>query len=134
MAELTTGERELPLPIRLVSDWHLGHPGSRVESIAQVEYLLEGVGTFVMVGDGREELVEGWRARADELWNELQEACRSRGIVCVALTGNHDPGVSSEGWLKLFAGRILVTHGDICLLYTSPSPRDQRGSRMPSSA
>ena len=25
----------------------------------------------------------------------------------------------------------LITH---CLLYTSPSPRDQRGSRMPSSA
>ena len=24
--------------------------------------------------------------------------------------------------------------GAICLLYTSPSPRDQRGSRMPSSA
>ena len=26
-------------------------------------------------------------------------------------------------------GRLLI-----CLLYTSPSPRDQRGSRMPSSA
>ena len=25
-------------------------------------------------------------------------------------------------------------HIDTCLLYTSPSPRDQRGSRMPSSA
>ena len=25
-------------------------------------------------------------------------------------------------------------HGVACLLYTSPSPRDQRGSRMPSSA
>ena len=25
-------------------------------------------------------------------------------------------------------------HGPVCLLYTSPSPRDQRGSRMPSSA
>ena len=24
--------------------------------------------------------------------------------------------------------------GTVCLLYTSPSPRDQRGSRMPSSA
>ena len=24
--------------------------------------------------------------------------------------------------------------GIVCLLYTSPSPRDQRGSRMPSSA
>ena len=26
------------------------------------------------------------------------------------------------------------TNGEFCLLYTSPSPRDQRGSRMPSSA
>ena len=30
-------------------------------------------------------------------------------------------------------GRITDTC-DTCLLYTSPSPRDQRGSRMPSSA
>ena len=27
-----------------------------------------------------------------------------------------------------------IRPSDICLLYTSPSPRDQRGSRMPSSA
>ena len=30
------------------------------------------------------------------------------------------------------ASDMLVTY--TCLLYTSPSPRDQRGSRMPSSA
>ena len=29
---------------------------------------------------------------------------------------------------------IELYHVDVCLLYTSPSPRDQRGSRMPSSA
>ena len=29
---------------------------------------------------------------------------------------------------------FLSRPGDACLLYTSPSPRDQRGSRMPSSA
>ena len=29
---------------------------------------------------------------------------------------------------------ILFALGALCLLYTSPSPRDQRGSRMPSSA
>ena len=29
---------------------------------------------------------------------------------------------------------IVMTTSNICLLYTSPSPRDQRGSRMPSSA
>ena len=27
-----------------------------------------------------------------------------------------------------------LVRGQTCLLYTSPSPRDQRGSRMPSSA
>ena len=33
--------------------------------------------------------------------------------------------------VKKFGGEFLVR---ACLLYTSPSPRDQRGSRMPSSA
>ena len=36
------------------------------------------------------------------------------------------------------ASRVMIETGcqavKICLLYTSPSPRDQRGSRMPSSA
>ena len=31
-------------------------------------------------------------------------------------------------------GRVWNEWGWVCLLYTSPSPRDQRGSRMPSSA
>ena len=35
--------------------------------------------------------------------------------------------------VKLPAGATLAEDGH-CLLYTSPSPRDQRGSRMPSSA
>ena len=43
--------------------------------------------------------------------------------------------------VRLLRPRVLVIHDNlkkeifyICLLYTSPSPRDQRGSRMPSSA
>ena len=49
--------------------------------------------------------------------------------------------------IAVMAGQIYVGNGyrqmsesmdgisaDICLLYTSPSPRDQSGSRMPSSA
>ena len=35
---------------------------------------------------------------------------------------------------NLRAVQLLLGHSKICLLYTSPSPRDQRGSRMPSSA
>ena len=41
-----------------------------------------------------------------------------------------------EGSLRGVDSRILVAQvpGGICLLYTSPSPRDKRQSRMPSSA
>ena len=38
-------------------------------------------------------------------------------------------GKSSEG-----VDKELIEEMQACLLYTSPSPRDQRGSRMPSSA
>ena len=50
-------------------------------------------------------------------------------------TGNFFVGTKSVFNKKLI--KINETHDDIdrnCLLYTSPSPRDQRGSRMPSSA
>ena len=36
--------------------------------------------------------------------------------------------------LTWFANLMPQGYFDTCLLYTSPSPRDQRGSRMPSSA
>ena len=35
---------------------------------------------------------------------------------------------------RVIAGKTMEEHLRFCLLYTSPSPRDQRGSRMPSSA
>ena len=39
--------------------------------------------------------------------------------------------ITSEGLKPV---KLINTHCHVCLLYTSPSPRDQRGSRMPSSA
>ena len=45
----------------------------------------------------------------------------------------------SKGWRNLWAGiaptdNVELRGGNICLLYTSPSPRDLSTSRMPSSA
>ena len=37
-------------------------------------------------------------------------------------------------WTWYFDSNDVEVNSNICLLYTSPSPRDQRGSRMPSSA
>ena len=50
-----------------------------------------------------------------------------KGLNVVALAGTDD----KCEWLKNDLGVDAAIN---CLLYTSPSPRDQRGSRMPSSA
>ena len=56
---------------------------------------------------------------------------RYEGIECSGTTGYTQIKSAQEG-------RIHATNyyrgTYTCLLYTSPSPRDQRGSRMPSSA
>ena len=43
--------------------------------------------------------------------------------------GQLENEIMDNAWLLLEGDEDLI-----CLLYTSPSPRDQRGSRMPSSA
>ena len=37
-----------------------------------------------------------------------------------------------QSWIKVY--NEVIDMDDFCLLYTSPSPRDMRRSRMPSSA
>ena len=49
-----------------------------------------------------------------------------KGVIC-ASAGNHAQGVA-------LAAQRLGAKATICLLYTSPSPRDGLLSRMPSSA
>ena len=39
-----------------------------------------------------------------------------------------------RNWLPYKKEIVKTDNGDACLLYTSPSPRDKRQSRMPSSA
>ena len=49
----------------------------------------------------------------------------------LAAAGVTSPQVDARILAEHLLGRALLL---ACLLYTSPSPRDQRGSRMPSSA
>ena len=69
-----------------------------------------------------------------EVAAQIEKACRAGNVNLHASGCN--PGGIAERFPLTFTGwcnridRITIT----CLLYTSPSPRDQRGSRMPSSA
>ena len=66
--------------------------------------------------------------------DELRQACEAPWIdmiqACVSGIRQVQPAVRSVGVLTT-AGAAAV---DLCLLYTSPSPRDRQKSRMPSSA
>ena len=76
---------------------------------------------------------------ASKASDQLQKAKQGVGAVILGqdkvvdlsmaaiLSGGHALLVGVPGLAKT----LLV---ETCLLYTSPSPRDQRGSRMPSSA
>ena len=56
-------------------------------------------------------------------------------IVFTGDNGTNESISSAWGEGQLRGGKGYTRdHGTHCLLYTSPSPRDQRGSRMPSSA
>ena len=58
-----------------------------------------------------------------------ERAGKLKAVVTQNIDGLHQ-AAGSKTVLELH-GTVLKNH---CLLYTSPSPRDQRGSRMPSSA
>ena len=58
----------------------------------------------------------------------LKRAAMLRGDVYVVLDG------CDELPFDLSPDKLLVENYTVCLLYTSPSPRDVEESRMPSSA
>ena len=62
---------------------------------------------------------------------DIRQPPSQPGLVC-ELQGRPEDACSHGGYDK--STRQFWSYWHACLLYTSPSPRDQRGSRMPSSA
>ena len=62
---------------------------------------------------------------------ELVQQVPFRNLKLLSLPNNQGKGAAVQAGVQASqASWVLFT----CLLYTSPSPRDQRGARMPSSA
>ena len=66
--------------------------------------------------------------------NILERMTEPDRVIIFRVTWEDDQGNirANRAWRVQFNNSIGPYKG--CLLYTSPSPRDQRGSRMPSSA
>ena len=75
---------------------------------------------------------------------KLLDIMKQDGVVAIATLGEDGPHMvntwnsylrtTEDGRLLIPAGYMNRTEANICLLYTSPSPRDGLLSRMPSSA
>ena len=81
----------------------------------EISKLVDGYTNMIGNGIGRELTWE----QDDITLQNIQARVRAPGIWMLTNIRN---------------GLLLSTSNRSCLLYTSPSPRDQRGSRMPSSA
>ena len=68
----------------------------------------------------------------DLLWEVNHKAYQDEPAVMKKV--NDDLKTNFSQLRKKVIDISKLMKGYICLLYTSPSPRDQRGSRMPSSA
>ena len=73
-------------------------------------------------------------------WNALQEARAWVGVpdnvweVLLRQTGMYDSALGIGAQTARIRDFAAIPPVPICLLYTSPSPRDRQKSRMPSSA
>ena len=75
---------------------------------------------------------DGRRQRSQRSREKILKACWE-----LMLNGDMKPSAAAIAEHAGVGLRSVFRHFedlDTCLLYTSPSPRDQRGSRMPSSA
>ncbi|MFT4546515.1 MAG: putative phosphodiesterase [Verrucomicrobiales bacterium] len=111
---------EFEEPVRILSDLHLAHPGSRVVDAMQLAPLLEGVKTVIFNGDTSEERMKKFRDKAAAQLEMLIAMCDEAGVTMVMLRGNHDPYTPSLGAVDLCGGQVFVTHGDV--LYPDVSP------------
>ena len=67
--------------------------------------------------------------------SEMLKELRAVVVACILEQFGELPPIEILVGLSAQERAAIVTAGaKVCLLYTSPSPRDQRGSRMPSSA
>ena len=97
-------------PIRVLSDLHLAHPGSRIADPRQLEPLLEGVKTVVFNGDTLEERMKKFRELGERHLETLTKMCAERDLEVHLVRGNHDPFTPTLGSMP-------------ALLPTDPIPR-----------
>lgn len=113
-----------PGVVRVLSDLHLGHDISTVETVESLRPLIAGARTVIFNGDTLQERGTAFRQKSLGMVAELQAMCAEEGADPVFLRGNHDPTAWDLELLDLAGGLVTVTHGDVWLRLISPWSRN----------
>lgn len=105
----------MPGKIRIVSDIHLGHKASVVDSLQALRSLANGIDWLIFNGDTLE--LKYGDLDVDHYDAPLQkrlfdEEAATWGCKVTLITGNHDPEISDIHSLEILDGQVFVTHGD----------------------
>ena len=100
------------------------------------------VGSALLVDEAKNTINTAWLAGIARDISRLKAAGKDVVVVssgAIALGSRllkiHNKTLSlQEKQAAAATGQVILAHAWICLLYTSPSPRDRTRSRMPSSA
>ncbi|MCX6955111.1 MAG: metallophosphoesterase family protein [Verrucomicrobia bacterium] len=109
---------------RIFSDVHYGDHASRVQRLAQLRPLLDGVTHLVLNGDTLDTRRGPRPAYTAQLRADVLGWAATSGLPTTLLTGNHDPDLTGDHTLELADQRVFVTHGDINFDNIVPWGRD----------
>ena len=106
------------------------------DAYKKLQHYLDAIKRSFADTDGNEEIITDVEARISELFYERIDSKRqvvSTDLVdeIITIMGQPEDYMVDE---DLFDDEASTKATNTCLLYTSPSPRDKRQSRMPSSA
>ena len=107
-------------------------------TLAGIALLATLIPIITLAIDGNDRVLFGGAYVVDNFALIMKAFFLLAGYIVVLLSTNHiaEGDYWENEYYSLLLASILgmVAISSACLLYTSPSPRDQRGSRMPSSA
>ena len=105
----------------------------KIKSAVTVAFAITAFGLFAVLGVPAIKLLPGDSVNATTMFGPFRV---NEAIACVFFSLAHLLVLSGLiWWICRWGGlRQRQASSDTCLLYTSPSPRDKRQSRMPSSA
>ena len=101
--------------------------------MARRSKIYEGKAKILYEGPEPGTIIQYFKDDATAFNAEKKEVIEGKGVLNNRLSEFFMSGLNNIGVPTHFIKRINMRE-QLCLLYTSPSPRDKRQSRMPSSA